>query len=181
MVNDPSSAIQALINEPFLSAILVTDEALTLKKNTPVWEAVLCCVDRGSTAILMGQFSSFTSKDKASSFFAKAGLPWEMADYVRITVTTNPLVTGNENARKLPASYSEKAVFLKNVACWDSWYTTTETSVVESAVFAPENSHLPGASANVLTRFGDGRLGYIGDVNSEEETDAVILAMCGIL
>lgn len=29
-------------------------------------------------------------------------------------------------------------------------------------------------------RLGDGHLGYIGDVNEEEGTDSVILAMCGL-
>jgi len=31
-----------------------------------------------------------------------------------------------------------------------------------------------------FTKIGDGSLGYIGDVNAEEESDNVVLAMCGI-
>lgn len=47
-----------------------------------------------------------------------------------------------------------------------AWYTESETSDEATVVFA---------------KVGLGRLGYIGDVNGEESSDTVVLAMCGLL
>ncbi|KAL7930092.1 hypothetical protein V8C35DRAFT_314089 [Trichoderma chlorosporum] len=58
------------------------------------------------------------------------------------------------------------------------YYQTTQDSVVESRVFGPSPADIPGETAVALARIGDGRLGYIGDVNAEEESNAVVLAMC---
>lgn len=35
-------------------------------------------------------------------------------------------------------------------------------------------------AAAAMAPLGAGKLGYVGDVNAEEGTDAVILAMCGL-
>ncbi|KAJ5651171.1 uncharacterized protein N7484_004894 [Penicillium longicatenatum] len=163
------------------SVILIADEALTLDEYAHVWEAVCRCVRQGSTADLMGLFSSFVRPLDIKPFFSKAGLPWEGRTYVRTTLTINRAATGDELAARLPPSYSQKAVFIKNVAHSDRWYTTDASSVVEPRVFGPSPAHNPGQSPVIMARVGMGRLGYVGDCNAEEETDAVILAMCGLL
>ena len=53
-----------------------------------------------------------------------------------------------------------------------AWYLPTADSVVESAVFGP--TPVP------ITKVGNGWLGYIGEVNSEKETDDVVLGMLGL-
>lgn len=58
------------------------------------------------------------------------------------------------------------------------WYKPNEASVIESAVFAPDTAHFPGQTAVALGKVGKGKLGYVGDVNTEQGSDAVILAMC---
>lgn len=35
------------------------------------------------------------------------------------------------------------------------------------------------ANSVALAKIGNGKLGYVGDVNGEEGSDAVVLAMCG--
>ncbi|KAJ5698293.1 hypothetical protein N7462_000298 [Penicillium macrosclerotiorum] len=179
LVKDPVLAIQVLESRP--SAILITDEALTLKENALVWDAVLRCVREGCTALLMGQFSSFVQPNKIQPLVAKAGLSWEPGAYNRTTVVVNRAATGDELAQKLPTSYSQKALFLQNVAPSDAWYTTDEDSVIESHVFYPDSAHRPGQSPVAMARVGHGNLGYTGDVNSEQGTDAVVLAMCGLI
>lgn len=52
-------AIELLAQRPEPSAILVTDEALTLPENRAVWKTVLEYVRRGGTAVIMGHFPSF--------------------------------------------------------------------------------------------------------------------------
>lgn len=76
----------------------------------------------------------------------------------------------------LPHSYSQKAVFLTNVASDDSVYRPSSDSVTQSLVFPPEPSN-PNEAAVAFTKVGEGWLGYIGDVNNEQGSQAVILSM----
>lgn len=67
---------------------------------------------------------------------------------------------------------------MNNVDSADAWYSSGENSVVESRVFSPSKV-TPDAVAIALARVGEGKLGYVGDVNNEVETKLVLLAMCG--
>ena len=48
-------------------------------------------------------------------------------------------------------------------------------------MFGPTSVHKLDESPVFLAKVGDGKLGYVGDVNAEEESNLVILAMCGLL
>ena len=56
---------------------------------------------------------------------------------------------------------------MKNVAREDVWYRTDENSVVESRVFPSISVHTEGEIAVALASVGMGKLGYVGDVNTE--------------
>ena len=108
-------------------------------------------------------------------------MPWKFGQYFRTTV----VLQGSANGRGhrdwrngLPAAYSSKAVFLRNVAPSDAWYVSPPGSMSESLVLGPEpvNEETSVAFAKV----GDGWLGYTGDVNDEEGTHAAVLAMMGL-
>ncbi len=176
-----SSAIRLLSQEPRPLAVLITDEALTIEENSPVWEAVLEYVRQGGTSIVMVTFSSFVQLSSVGPFFSKAGLQWEAGSYHRATVFLNEEAVGHDLVAYLPSQYSQKAVFMGNVATADTWYATSENSVVESFVFAPTSANVAGETPVAIARVGKGKLGYIGDVNTEEESNAVILAMCGLV
>lgn len=60
------------------------------------------------------------------------------------------------------------------------WYVTDESSVIQSSVFGPPSANIMGETPIASARVGNGKLGYIGDVNAEEDLNAVILAMCGL-
>jgi len=53
-------------------------------------------------------------------------------------------------------------------------------NVEESAVWYAETG-FSNEAAVVFANVGSGKLGYVGDVNAEEGSDVVILAMCGLL
>lgn len=76
----------------------------------------------------------------------------------------------------LPKSYSQKAVFLANVASDDAVYSPSSESVTQSAVFPPGPSN-PNQAAVAFTKVGEGWLGYLGDVNNEQGSQAVIHSM----
>ncbi|KAI2620014.1 hypothetical protein GGR54DRAFT_112056 [Hypoxylon sp. NC1633] len=175
------SVIHRLSEGPRPSAVLVTDAALTRKENSSAWEAVLQYVRQGGTSVIMGHFSSFVKPNNIKPFFGKAGLPWESASYQRTTLVLNRQAVGASLAACLPPRYSQKALSVKNVAHADAWYGTDKDSVVESLVFAPTSAHVVGESPVVFASVGDGKLGYLGDVNAEEGSTTVVLVMCGLL
>lgn len=177
-------AIRALAEDPRPAAVLVTDEGLTLAKNAAVWDSVLAYVCGGGTAVVMGTFSSFVKPNQIKPFFAKANLEWASGDYHRTTLHLNleavvPGV-GMEPALTLAKSYSQKALNLKNVARDAAWYLPNNESVTESAVFPPTRIESMEQTPVAFASVGDGKLGYLGDVNAEAASDKAILAMCGL-
>lgn len=155
--------------------------ALTENENAHVWEAVLQYVRGGNICVVMGHFPAFVLLDNIKPFFAKAGLPWESGPYHRMTLVLNAEATDQDLATRLPSQHSQKPLFVKNVAPADSSYVTNAGSLTESRVIPPENADTPGKTAVAFARVGDGKLGYVGDVNAEKGSDAAILAMCGLL
>lgn len=143
-----------------------------------VYAKLLDYVRGGGIIILMGNFSSFTTPTDMDKLFREAGLPWTSSVYQRTTVHRNDTEETSPHT-PLPSSYSQKAVFLAGVPAKDAWYLPNASSKTESHVFASEpvadQTQTPVALANI----GKGKLGYVGDVNGEDGSDAVVLAMWG--
>jgi hypothetical protein len=175
-----AAALSKLTERP--DVVLITDEGITELENAQVWDAVLEYIRGGGTAILMGSFSSMTKGPNFAPFFAKAGLSWDSASYHRTTVHhLNRSAVAEELRGRLPASYSQTAVNLKNVADVAAWYGSDEMSHIESHVFRPDNIRNLNEVPVAFGKVGQGNLGYIGDVNNEKESETVVLAMCGLL
>jgi ribonuclease HI len=166
-VSTQAAAIEALSAEVPPSIILAADGAIT--RNKKVRERVIDCLHRGATVVLCGCFSSTVTEGEFNRFFASLGLPWVRGGYERVTVTLKPDIVGQDLAVRLPSSYSTKAQFAAGVVNSATWYTSKEgwESRNQAAV----------AFINV----GQGKLGYIGDVNGENESTVVVLAMCDLL
>lgn len=105
-------------------------------------------------------------------------LQWKFGAYNRSTFVPNPRRHTKLRNARIPESYSIKAVHIKDAAVEEMVYITNEDSRIESMVFAAESAHRPDQAPIVFTSFGKGFLGYVGDVNQEEKTTDVILAMC---
>ena len=160
-----------------LEAVYVADEGINESKNSGVLSCLIEWVNAGGIAVVGSLFPSFTNGLEFERFFRKWGLPWKMGDYHRTTFVLNSSIGQLSNhSANLTTSYNVKAVHLKGVKAEDVLYAPAEDSSTESHVFAPslvDLSHVPVA----YTRIGDGFMGYIGDVNAEEESTSVILAM----
>lgn len=61
-----------------------------------------------------------------------------------------------------------KQLYLETVTSDDAWYLTDEESGIESTVFPSTSAKILGESPVTFACVGDGKLGYIGDVNAEE-------------
>lgn len=126
----------------------------------------------------MGNFSSTIRPNDLDKFFRGAGLPWTHAEYLRTTVHRNG--SRETSLTCLPSSYSQKAIFLANVSVEDAWYLPNDASRTESLVFHSEWIYSLPQTPIALTGIGRGKLGYVGDVNRENGSDVVVLAMCGL-
>lgn len=178
-VEDCREAVEYLDNH-HPTAVLVTDPSIRESKNSAALGKLKEYVSAGGTAIFGCMFSSFIRPPDFNVFFrGQFGLSWEFGEYHRMTVHLNPAAAGNLRAtHSLPQSYSQKAVFLKNAKANEALYLPSSESRVESNVFPPTKLS-ESEPAVGWTKVGDGWVGYIGDVNGEEESTGVILAMCG--
>ena len=169
-----------LLNEPATpQAILVTDTGVLKKKNNQVSQKLFDYARDGGIVVLGCVFSSTARPSDLRNFFRKWDLPWEKSEYLRTIVALNSTANGVPSTG-LPAWYSQKAVFLAPVDPEAVWYRPTGTSVRDSAVFGADSvstSH----TAVAYTKVGNGSLGYIGDVNGEDETTDVVLGMMRLL
>jgi hypothetical protein len=162
------------------SAIFITDPGLLKAANSAILERVVSYVRGGGTAVIGGLFSGFVQPlDLGDWFRSQWGLLWQYAEYHRTTVHLNPHAQRVPQLG-LPAAYSQKAVFLKNVGSNASWYLPLDDSMTESHAFPPQSVD-DRQTPVAFTALGYGWLGYIGDVNAEQGSDAVVLAMCGLL
>lgn len=162
-------------------AILITDTGMINQpRNAPVWDAVLTYVRSGGTAVLMGHFALWAQDARVAPFFKNAGLSWDAGAYLSTDTVLNQTAIGEVLAKRLPLKYSQKAHFLTNVAAEEIWYASEPDSVNHLLVDGAESASKHEAAA-ALAKVGEGKLGYLGDVNGEEETFTIVLAMCGLL
>ena len=162
------------------NGVFVTDPDIAVSKNHAVSEQLKDYVHNGGTLVLGGLFSAqIRPNDLGKYMREKWDLPWEAGSYHRTTLFLNDQVV-NRPSSGLPSSYSQKAVFLKNVDPDTAWYVATDRSVPESLIPMPGRGIDLLETSVAFVRIGNGSLGYVGDVNAEEGTDAVVLAMFGL-
>lgn len=154
-------ALYMLDQSPPPTHILIADAALA--RHRRVWERVIDCIHGGATVVLAGCFSSMVTMGQFDRFFTRVGLSWKRGEYGREDTKLHRDVVGSHLASRLPSVYSQKASFVKGVDSSEAWYTAA------------------GEAAVAFASVGAGKLGYIGDVNGEEGSDAVVLAMFGLL
>ena len=177
-----ASSALGMLGSRYLSGVLVTDPGVTRPRHVQVLSKLVEYVKSGGSAVVGTMFPTFMPLDDFDDFFQKSwGTSWKHGSYHRTTFALNP---SNEMVKKnssLAPSYSMKALHVSGLAAGDAIYLPTENARLQSMVFAPVAITDQSESPAVQTRVGCGHLGYIGDVNSEEESTKVILAMLGLL
>jgi hypothetical protein len=117
---------------------------------------------------------------KLNPFFKNVlQLPWTSGDYHRTDFTLVP----NSRLAAVPGLervFSMKAVHIKNVAPEDVIYTPAEGAQLQSHVFAPMPVDKSSGVGVAFAPFGNGFVGYLGDVNTETGGFKVVLAMSGL-
>lgn len=162
-------------------AIVVTDEGLTKPGNTDLLSRIQSYLQNGGVVIFGLHFPSFVT-DTFDSFFEESfGVTWKRGNYQRGTFQVNNFYTLPRGvvASSLPSAYSMKALHVRGAKPQEKLFVPVPGSKTQSMVFAPADVDQSQA-ATVGARIGNGFLAYVGDVNGEEESDAVILALCGL-
>ncbi|RVX73702.1 hypothetical protein B0A52_02592 [Exophiala mesophila] len=178
-VKSSPEALNLIEGDAKPKAIFVADAGITVRENHIIADRVISYARNGGTVVLGGLFSSMIGPIDLQKFFSRWNLPWKSGTYLRTTVALNHTAEGVPKSG-LPSSYSQKAVFLAGVDSSAAWYLPTESSVVESLVFASEPITRTSETPIAFTKVGNGWLGFVGDVNGEEGTDAVVLGMLGL-
>lgn len=177
-ITTPDEARAAFTSQAKPTAILCADGSLTTSTRNTLLQDARSYAHAGGILVFMGLFSSFSRPPDIDSLFSSLGLTWTNGDYHRTTFKLNPGMK-HFDTTNLASRCSQKALHLANVAFRDSVYLPSQDSRVESAVFGPSTvnqSQTPAALAQV----GQGKIGYIGDVNMEDETTPVVFGMCGL-
>ncbi|KAG6868431.1 hypothetical protein C0993_003108 [Termitomyces sp. T159_Od127] len=162
--------------------VFVADAGITKRKNAQTLAKLVEYAKAGGSVVLGGAFSSFVRPKDMSTFFLKSwSVPWKYGSYHRTTFSLNPAHELAKSNPLLARSYSMKALHVKDISPDVVVYRPTRESRLESLVFAPSPITNLNESPAVRTRVGKGYLSYIGDVNWEDDSAKVLLAMMGLL
>lgn len=146
--------------------ILVSDSVILDQENERLLEALTDQVKHGCTTVFMGTFAATAPDDQMNSMFKERfGLEWRIHECTsRVVRLWHKVPQAMIGRIGLVSMFAADAVFLRNVP-------TKETVYVDMM-----NDHTYAAFARV----GYGKLGYIGDLNTMEEPERLILGMCQI-
>ena len=162
-------------------AIIVADEGITEHANRTVLDKLVSYVRNGGVAIVGLHFPNFTPPARLNSFFQQAfGLPWAQGDYHRSSFAFNPACTLPPGivSSSFPGPYSMKVLHIMNARPHEKLFVPIEGAQTQSLVFEPTPVDQTQAAV-VGAKVGDGYVVYSGDVNPDEESDQVILSLCG--
>ncbi|CDO78199.1 hypothetical protein BN946_scf184770.g2 [Trametes cinnabarina] len=169
---DRRATLRALsLSSPSFSGVLVTDGAIAEPEHSELASRLAECTRAGTRVVLGVDVGCFISPSNMPALFSKWGLRWDRGDYGRTNLTLNPagLPSPLREAALFP-SVSAKALHVKNVRR-------------EHAVYVPgPDGWGSGAdeSPAVFARVGNGYLGYVGDVNGEQQLIRLLIEMLGI-
>ncbi|TBU26913.1 hypothetical protein BD309DRAFT_861448 [Dichomitus squalens] len=158
-------------------AVIVADDAVTYPRNREVLLRLVEYAKAGGTVVYAGTFSSSVRHQDLDSMFKDVwGLPWRAFSFATTTHTVNPRVQGL-NPNGLVKRYVVDANHIDHVALEDAVYLPS--SVVKKLrkgghQSAGQTYRTPAAFATV----GRGRVGYIGDVDGDDDTTRLVIAMC---
>ncbi|KAG7453095.1 uncharacterized protein BT62DRAFT_959370 [Guyanagaster necrorhizus] len=176
-----SSALQ-LLSSSQLVGVLVTDAGIASRRHMNVLTKLVEWTQAGGYVVVGGMFSGNISGTDMGRFFGSSwGLPWRMGSYHRTTFARNEEHSTAKQNPSLPSSYSMKAVHLNGLDPSTALYKATTNSHIESLVFAATPIENLAEAPAAQTRVGNGYFGYLGDVNGEDLSTPVVLAMLGLL
>lgn len=174
------SILEKRLSSGSIRGVYIADGGILSHENSSVLLPLLASyVKAGGTVLAGGLFPISMNIPNSKAFFSAFGLTWEMGWYGRAVyevVATSEL--GKKNP-ELADVYGMKAVHLKGINLDVPVYIRLpdEDDTDEDS----ERANDPFDAPAVRARVGKGSVGYIGDVNGEDDTASVVLAMFGLI
>ncbi|KAF2839615.1 hypothetical protein M501DRAFT_722463 [Patellaria atrata CBS 101060] len=160
------------------AAAIVTDGGIVESTSFPALASLQDYVLNGGTIIFGCAFSRSVAPHRMNGIWETFKLPWKFCGYHSTEVYYNTNAGKNlKSASRLATTFSLNAMFLE-VNDDAALYKATSESLTQSQSINSESTH-SFQSPVAWQKVGTGWLGYIGSVNREDESDEVMLAMCG--
>lgn len=169
-----------------INAVLVSDAGITKRKHRELANALVAYTKDGGTVLLGCLMSSFSTPPDFNRMMSSVwSLPWRSGSYSREDSPLNEAAsTDRIRGVGLPKMINVKAVYLQHVSAEDKIYARgeriTPRTMTQQLLEQYEEEDKSGQAAVAFGSVGKGYLGWIGDVNSEEELDPVYLALLGL-
>lgn len=135
----------------------------------------------GGVVVFGCQSSNHVTPPNLDWYFENVwSLPWRFGNYARFQFQPNPNAS-SINGMSVPSDYNAKSVQLNNVdesavVYWQDGEMYSLTGMLPT----PENQGRKSGPV-VWQKYGEGWVGWTGDVNNEEETGQITRMMCGIV
>ncbi|PPJ58843.1 hypothetical protein CBER1_08510 [Cercospora berteroae] len=173
MISTVEEAGNALQSTPPPAAVWATDKALTEPEFRQLKDQAAVYVRNGGTIVFGARFSG------SDALFSDFSLPWRLDGYYRSTFHLNAAMTSVRKTGLAP-SYSQKAHHLTNVQHEDTLYLPSHSSRPHPRVFFDPSVDWLRHTPVALGSFGEGKVGYMGDINAEVDSENVLLALLGL-
>lgn len=187
---DTQEALDLLGQDKVPKAILITDDAIMEPENEEVSKRVVEYARNGGTVILGLAFAYYAMFEEFDHYMSEHwGLPWRGSNFgsenfaINISATGPP---GKEWLKGLQAFYHQESSYLGGVddnACWylpaPYPYCPEEDGTEEEWRAKAEWVSWSPETPVAFAPYGKGYLGYTGDENQLESTDAIVLSMLG--
>ncbi|KAF7507305.1 hypothetical protein GJ744_010739 [Endocarpon pusillum] len=168
-----------------INAVLVSDAAITKRRNRELADAhVAYTKDWGPVLFgcLMSTFSTPTDFNRMMR--SVSSLPWRVGSCLHDDSPLNEAAsTDRSRGVGLLKMIYVKGVYLQHVSAADQIYARDECitpSTMLQQLLEQYVEDMSGQAAVAFGSVGKGYLGWIGDVNSQEELDPVYLALLGL-
>lgn len=182
-IEEAQTAITILTTAPEqVDGVILGDAEIAKDQHAALRSLVVKYAWSGGTVVLGYMFSTLMTTFDASRFFEQMwGLPWKVGTSERALFFAKPSQGNKLYKKEIPNEYSFRAVSLHRVKDVDRVYMPTEESYTVWDVFLADPVSDYDQTAVAFAGYGHGWLGYVGDVESEENTTRVVLAMFDIV
>lgn len=162
-------------------AIFVADGGIAQARCEVISQRLVQYAASGGKVVFGGVFAGSSLESLKKIMRQTWDLPWKIGSCQQSTLCLNPQAVSSTLQGKLPASYSQKALSIYGMQLSEAWYLSNEHSTIERRVSAPKSLVGFNESPVVFSRYGNGHVGFIGDVKPEDGTVLAMLAMLGLL
>ncbi|KAL8939273.1 MAG: hypothetical protein Q9216_003444 [Gyalolechia sp. 2 TL-2023] len=170
---------QSLLSTRSFKAVLAVDSGIAVRRNDALQRQLASYARLGGTVIFCCLLTIGAKLRDMNKLWENFEQPWKIGEYHRTTCSLSQKLTsvlGHKYASGLEQEYSAVALRLKNVPLDSRAYTALGRPMVEPRDLASRSTDNSQTSA-AFHKYGDGWLGYIGDMKNETGSQSLLMAL----